>query len=446
MRVITTDMKHKKYWEEKEYDEINLSEEEMELIYIYPDKKRQEIYGFGGAFTESSGYCYAQLSKEEKEKVLNWYFSEEGLQYNMGRTHINSCDFSLSNYCACDDKEDGDFKSFTLKREEQYIFPLIYDAMDKAGQKLPLLLSPWSPPAYMKTNHSMNGGGKLKENYYGRWAKYIAHYITEMKKREMNVRWLTVQNEPNATQVWDSCRYTVKEEATFIREFLGKELEKSNLSDIGIYVWDHNKERACKRLEEILEVKGTREYVKGVGVHWYSGDHFENIEMLRQYYPELDILFTEGCVEYSKFDKEDEVKNAELYAHDMIGNFKSGLNGFLDWNLLLDEQGGPNHVGNYCAAPIMCKKDWEGVERHLSYYYIGHFSRYVKQGARVIWLSKYTANIEGVAFLNPDGERVVVLLNQTEYSIKAKVGEEKRGTFVELAPHSIVTICWGAEK
>lgn len=179
-----------------------------------------------------------------------------------------------------------------------------------------------------------------------------------------------------------------------------------------------------------------------MGVHWYTGDHFENVKLIKEQFPEKEIFFTEGCVEYSRFDRDNEIHKAEMYAHDMAGNFRNGVGAFFDWNLLLDEMGGPNHVGNFCDAPIMCQKEFQGIEKHLSYYYIGHFSRYVKPGAKVIPMSSWCMEAEGAAFLNPDQERVLVLLNRQEQAVKVNAGEGGRGTSLILEPHSIATICW----
>ena len=440
MKVITTDCKRNKYWEEQD---IKMQEIPcMEAVTIYPEVKRQEMKGFGGAFTESSAFCYSSLSDQEKENFINAYFGEDGLRYNIGRTHLNSCDFALSNYAADEDEGDTAFEKFSLEREEKYIYPMIRDAEKKRKEKIPLLLSPWSPPAYMKTNGEMNHGGFLKEEYYERWAKYLAKYVKEIRKKGFRTSWITVQNEPDAVQTWDSCRYTPRQEGTFAGSYLGPEFEKQGLEDMDIFIWDHNKEAAYERAKEVLAQKNAHQYVKGIGIHWYTGDHFENVRMIREQFSDKEIFFTEGCVEYSRFDRNNEVYKAEMYAHDMAGNFRSGGSAFFDWNLLLDEKGGPNHVGNFCDAPVMCTENFEKIEKHLSYYYIGHFSRYIKPGARAVPVSSWCMEAEGAAFVNPDGERILVLLNRQDSPVKVNAGEGREGVSLELQPHSIVTLCW----
>lgn len=440
MKIITTDYRNKKFWEEKEADKQEISC--MEAVIVYPEILRQDIKGFGGAFTESAAYCYSRLPKKEKENFLESYFGKDGLRYNLGRTHLNSCDFALSNYAADEEEDDRKLKKFSLEREEKYLFPLIRDAQEKRQEKIPLLLSPWSPPAYMKTNGDMNHGGFLKEEYYERWAQYLAKYVKEIRGRGFQTSWITVQNEPDAVQTWDSCRYTPSQEGNFAGNYLGPEFERQGLDDMNVFIWDHNKECAYERVKQVLRQERAEQYVKGVGVHWYTGDHFENVKLIKEQFPEKEIFFTEGCVEYSRFDWDNEIHKAEMYAHDMAGNFRNGVGAFFDWNLLLDEMGGPNHVGNFCDAPIMCQKEFQGIEKHLSYYYIGHFSRYVKPGAKVIPMSSWCMEAEGAAFLNPDQERVLVLLNRQEQAVKVNAGEGGRGTSLILEPHSIATICW----
>lgn len=437
MKVILTDYENHRLWEEQELQEGPLSC--MKRICVYPSILRQTVQGFGGAFTESAAYCYDRLPEEAKEKLLRAYFGPEGLCYNLGRTHINSCDFSLGNY-ACDEEEsDENLEQFSMERENRYIFPFLRDAERCRGGKIRMLLSPWSPPAYMKTNGEMNHGGKLKEGYYERWAKYMTRFAREMKEQGFEIGWMTVQNEPDAVQTWDSCRYTAAEEARFAGGYLGPELKKAGLNEVRLLVWDHNKEEAYSRIRVILEKKQAAEYVDGIAVHWYTGDHFENIGLIREAYPGLEILFTEGCVEYSRFGDSSELEKAEMYAHDMIGNFRQGVSAHLDWNLLLDSKGGPNHVGNFCAAPVMCREGFEDVYKNLSYYYIGHFSRYVKPGAHVVPVSAFCQEAESVAFRNPDGEIVLVVLNRTGQALELSAGAEGRGADFVLPPRSIAT-------
>jgi len=414
MKLITTsyvnnqkDTVIKNYEVKKEEKEI-----EMKVVNLYPDIEYQTFLGFGGAITEASGYAYSKLSKDNQEKVLNHYFGEEGNCYHMVRSHIDSCDFSLGVYSAMTDPEDLKMESFTLQRDEQYILPLIIAAQEKSGEPFDLMLSPWSPPAFMKTNGEKVHGGKLKPEYREFWAEYICRYIKEYEKRGLQVNRLTIQNEPAAVQTWDSCIYTAEEEKEFLRDYLYPALVKNKLSHVKINIWDHNKERLYERASAIID-KDTTSIVDGVAFHWYSGDHFEAINITREAFPGKELIFTEGCVEYSRFGT-NQLHNAQMYAHDIIGNLNAGMTGSMDWNILLDEKGGPNHVGNLCDAPIMVDTEKDTFEVKLSFDYIGHFSRYIKKGAKRIALTKYTEKLEMTAFKNQDGTISLVVLNREE--------------------------------
>ena len=287
----------------------------------------------------------------------------------------------------------------------------------------------------MKTNGEMNHGGKLKKEYYELWSEYYVKFIEAYRNEGIDVYGITVQNEPNATQRWDSCIYTAEEERDFVKNHLGEKMKSINAK---IMFWDHNKERVIKRANVMLSDSESRKYVDGIAIHWYTGDHFEQLEMFHKLYPDMDIVFSEGCYEYCK-GSADTVKIGEKYAHDMIGNFNNYCNTFCDWNLILNEEGGPNHVGNFCDAPIMADTKTDTVYIHDSYYYIGHFSKYVKVGAKRIGSSKCNDGIELVSFKNPDGSIVSVVLNRTED--EQKISFSLEGTLVDtvIEPRSIAT-------
>jgi len=396
---------------------------ENNLICIFPKIEYQTIKGFGGAFTEAASTTLDKLRPEKREKVIKMYFDDkEGIGYNVGRVHINSCDFSLGNY-ACVEENDETLASFNINRDKESIIPMIKDAL-KYGE-IDIFASPWSPPAYMKTNGQMNKGGKLKDEYREIWSEFYVKFIESYKNEGIDIFGVTVQNEPKATQTWDSCVYTAEEESDFVKNYLGKKMKKLGKK---VMFWDHNKERMIERAEAMLSDGKNDEYIDAITFHWYSGDHFEQLEMFHKLYPDKDIVFSEGCYEYSK-GSEDTVKIGERYAHDMIGNFNNYCNMFCDWNLILNEKGGPNHVGNFCDAPIMIDTTTGEIDVHESYYYIGHFSKYVKKGAKRIGSSKWTDDLETVSFKNPDNSIVSVVLNRTEsdkpicFSINGKMIE-----------------------
>lgn len=228
--------------------------QEVQLLNLYPDIRYQTIDGFGGAITEAAGSVLRQMPEETVEKILQGYFGAEGLRYNFVRTHLDSCDFSLGNYSAVTDPQDKEFKTFSLARDEKYILPYIQLAEQYAGHKIGVMLTPWSPPAFMKTNNDRNHGGKLLPEYADAWANYICRYIKKYESHGITVEFLTVQNEPHATQTWDSCRYTHEEEREFLEKHLYPALQEAGLGKIKINMWDHNKERLFDCANDMMTV------------------------------------------------------------------------------------------------------------------------------------------------------------------------------------------------
>jgi len=437
MKIITTTYENNQKNTITKETELRDGEGGMQCVNIYPEYEYQTFHGFGGAITEASGYAYSKLGKANQEKVVEYYFGEEGNRYNMARGHIDSCDFSLGNYSAMTDAEDIEMKTFTLKRDDKYIMPLMKAAQEKYGEALDLLLSPWSPPAFMKTNGEKNHGGKLKPKFREFWAQYICRYIEEYEKRGFKVNRLTIQNEPAAVQSWDSCIYTAEEEKEFIKDFLYPALVIKGLSDVKINIWDHNKERMVQRAKATIDEE-TDKMIDGIAFHWYSGDHFESINLVRETYPKKELLFTEGCVEYSRFGT-NQLHNAQMYAHDIIGNLNAGMTGFIDWNIFLDEKGGPNHVNNFCDAPIMIDTQNDTFEIKLSFDYIGHFSKYIKKGAKRIAYSKYTDKLEITAFKNPDSSIIIVMLNRNDQDLPVTVDISNKVFETVVNKNSIMT-------
>ena len=410
----------------------------MRVVKLYPDIKKQEIFGFGGAFTESSAYVWSRMSKEQQDKIIDLYFGDSGNKYNFCRCHIQSCDFSLGNR-AYVEPGDSELKTFSIDGDRKYIIPFVKAALEK-NSEIEFMASPWSPPAFMKDTGDMNKGSLLKE-YYGAWAKLMVKYVDAYKAEGINITRVSVQNEPEATHsLWDSCYYTAEEEGDFAVNYLRKELDAAGFSDIKIIIWDHNKDRIVERAAKTFSIPGAYDATSGIGFHWYTGDHFESVQYASEKYPDKELIFTEGCVEYSLGMKEP-IENAERYAHDIIGNLKAGMNGFIDWNLILDTQGGPNHVKNFCDAPIMCDVDSDTVIEKLSYCYIGHFSRFIQKGARRILVSTFDKGLESTAFENPDGSIVAVILNTTdkEKAFELQVGD--KGCNINMDAHSILTAC-----
>lgn len=411
----------------------DVDEVENEVLNLYPEIRYQTFLGFGGAVTDSAGYMYSLMNEEQKKELIHSYFSESGCGYRMVRIPIDSCDFSLEHYEASSlENQEG----FSLERMGKYIFPLLDDIREAVGEDLEIMLTPWSPPAFMKTNGERNGGGKLKREYYGQWADYICRYIRELKDRGYKVTMLSVQNEPKAVQTWDSCVFTAQEEKEFLRDYLVPALNR-NAIELKLFIWDHNKERVLDRARAVID-KDTDSMIGGIAVHWYSGDHFEAVGMVHDLYPEKEIILSEACIEYCKYQQGDCLENAKKYAHDLVGNLKNGLTRFLDWNLVLDEKGGPNHVGNYCDAPYLYHTQTGELEERTTLTYLWHFSHFICPNAVRIGTSAYTEKLEAVAF-QTDEAYVVVMLNRTKEKLPVNLRCEGKTLSFVLEPESIST-------
>ena len=406
------------------------------MLAVDPKQRYQNLEGFGGAFTESS---VVTLDKhpEAREKILKAYFDpEEGLGYSLCRTHMNSCDFSLGNYNYIKDHDES-LDSFDISREKMHMLPAIKDAIRFRGAPVKLFVSPWSPPGWMKDTGQMNHGGKLLEKYRSLWARYFIKFIQVYESEGIPIWGLTIQNEPAAVQPWDSCIYSAKEEGEFVRDHLGPELEKAGLARIKVMVWDHNKDLIYDRAKATLGVPGAAKFIWGIAFHWYSGDDFKNLHRTWKEFGDKALLFSEGCIE--KGPRLGDWNVGERYAHDMIGNFNNGCVGFTDWNMVLDETGGPNHVGNFCDAPVNLNTLTGEITWQNSFYYIGQFSKYALPGAVRVECRSDDADVEATAFLNSDGILVVVSLNRTDKTLAFGMSLGTYRAEAVMPPHSIQT-------
>lgn len=438
MKIIKVETNYKRnlFFHKNNYIKVkNYSESiESNVINIYPDINYQTFLGFGGAFTESSGLVYSQLSEIKKEDFINAYFGNSGLNYTFGRLPIGSCDFSLKSYSYSNQK---DLRDFSIEADKKFILPLIKAAM-KINNNITFLSSPWSPPAFMKSNNSLLLGGKLLNKYKQTYADYLAKYIEAYKSQGINIQFITVQNEPIAIQSWESCVFSPEEEIDFVVNYLYPTFKKNNITT-KILIWDQNKEKLFDIASSELVSRESKEAISGFAYHWYTGDHFEALSLVHNKYPDKLLIHTEGCTGFSAFNPDDEVNNAELYAHDILGDLNHGCNAYIDWNLILDNNGGPNHKANYCNSPIMLNKDNNDYIKTLTYYYIGHFSKFIKPNSTRIGFSKFTDSIEFTSFKNTDDSIVAVLFNKNDYNKEYNLCINNKIIHDNLDSHAIVS-------
>src|ERR1019366_956350 len=420
-------------------DNLPLTEKEQ-AIFIDPSKTFQTVLGIGGALTDASAETFYKLPEARQQEILRAYFDpQNGIGYTLGRTHIHSCDFSSESYTYVKDG-DKDLKSFDIAHDLKYRIPFIKQAIATAGTNFTLFISPWSPPAWMKDNNSMLHGGKLKPEYYETWAGYYGKFIQAYEKEGIPIWGLTVQNEPMASQTWESCIYTAEEERDFVKNHLGPALQKAGFGDKKIIIWDHNRSLMYQRASVVLDDPAAAQYVWGVGFHWYVGDNFENVKRVKEAYPQTHLLFTEGCHGSYDINKINEWQWGELYARSMINDFNNGAEGWTDWNVLLDEKGGPNHVHNFCYAPIHADTKTGRLSYMNSHYYIGHFSKFIRPGAKRIISSSTADKLLTTAFLNQDGKIAVIVLNLSNQAQPFILWLGGKATRTSSPAHSIITL------
>jgi glucosylceramidase len=417
------------------------------LVFVNPDKTFQEFIGVGGAATDAAAEVFAKLPPEKQEEFLTACFDKEkGIGYTILRTNIHSCDFSSGSYTYIEEG-DKELKTFSIDHDRQFKLPLIKKAIEKAGGSMLFFASPWSPPAFMKSTNNMLKGGKLLPEFYQSWANYYTKFVKAYEAEGVPVWGITVQNEPMATQTWESCIYTAEEERDFLKNFLGPTMDREGLGDKKIVVWDHNRDLINHRANIILSDPEAAKYAWGVGFHWYetwTGGQpmFENVANVKESFPDKNLLFTEGCVE--KFDpaKYQFWPNAERYGRSLINDFNAGTSGWTDWNILLDETGGPNHADNFCFAPVHADTKTGELIFTPSFYYLGHFSKFIKPGAKMVAASSSRSQLLSTSFINEDGKIATVVMNQGDTPVTYSIYAGSSAAQVYILAHAIQTLVY----
>jgi glucosylceramidase len=414
-------------------------------VFVDPTQKFQTMLGIGGALTDAVAETFYKLPKDKQKELLAAYYDKKtGIGFSLARTNIQSCDFSSSSYSYIKEG-DAALKTFDISHDKKYRIPFIKEATAAAGGKLTLFVSPWSPPAFMKDNNDVLHGGKLKPEFAQSWANFYVKFINEYQKAGVPVWGLSVQNEPMATQTWESCKFTAEEERDFVKNYLGPTLAKGGMAAKKLIVWDHNRDLLYQRASTILEDPAAAKYIWGIGFHWYetwtgAGQNFESTRLTHEAFPDKNLIFTEGCVEKFDFNRLNDWALGERYGLSMINDFNAGTVGWTDWNILLDEKGGPNHVGNFCFAPVHADTRNGSLIYTNSYYYMGHFSKFIQPGAKRIASVASRDKLLTTAYMNPDGKIAVVVMNRTDEKIEYSLWIKGKAAKTTSEPHSIATL------
>jgi glucosylceramidase len=414
-------------------------------VFVDPTHSFQTLLGIGGAITDASAETFAKMPAAAQNQLLMAYYDKvNGIGYTLARTSIHSSDFSSASYTYVGDG-DKELKTFNIDHDRQFRIPLIKKATKTAGGKLTIFVSPWSPPAWMKDNNSMIQGGNLLPQFKQPWANYFIKFINAYQKEGIPIWGLTLQNEPMAKQTWESCHYSAEDERDFIKTYLGPTLLKNGMANKKLIAWDHNRDLIYQTASTILNDKEAAKYIWGIGYHWYetwtgSAMMFDNVRKVAETFPDKKLMFTEGCVDRFDATRINEWGLGEVYGHSMVNDFNNGTVGWTDWNILVDEKGGPNHVGNFCFAPVIGDTRTGELTFTSSFYYIGHFSKFIKPGAKRIISSSNRDMLETTAFKNTDGKIAVVVMNRTDKSVPYILWMNNKAVKLESLAHSIVTL------
>jgi glucosylceramidase len=417
-------------------------------IAVFVDTRRsfQEVFGFGGAITDAAAETYAKLTPGQQQAFLSAYFDpKQGLGYSVLRTTIHSSDFSSGSYTYVKEG-DRSLASFSIEHDMQYRVPLLRQSLAAAkakGIELRVFASPWSAPAWMKTNNDMLHGGSLRPEYRDTWAQYMVRFVKAYEKAGVPIWGLSIQNEPMAKQTWESMIYTAEDETRFLGDHLGPALKAAGLQDKKVIVWDHNRDLLPQRAAHILSDKKARPYIWGVGYHWYETwakglPMHRNLAAVHEAYPELPLLLTESSIE--KFDPAQlqSWANGERYGSEILADLNAGSSGWVDWNMLLDSRGGPNHVGNYCFALLHASDDGQLITTP-SYAYMGHFTRYIRPKARRVSATASRSTLDATAFRNADGSLAVVVMNRGDQAQRYRLIVDGFEVAVDIPAHAIQT-------
>ena len=445
------------------------SSESDVVVNILPEKQFQTITGFGGAFTESSAYLLNQLGKENRNKIIQAYFSEDGANYSLTRTHMNSCDFSLSNYSYTPVEGDKELNHFSIEEDKDDLIPFIKDAMAASKDGFKIFGSPWTAAPWMKDNNKWVGG-KLLPEYYDTWALFFSKYADAYKAEGIDIWGFTVENEPLGNgNNWESMHYTPDEMTNFVVNHLGPKLEADGKGDLKILGYDQNREHLKEWVDSQFRDEKSSKYFDGTAIHWYASTYEvfpEELQYAHEKAPNKYLIQTEACVdsEVPKWnddkwywekeatdwgwdwapekDKHLHPKYAPVnrYARDIIGCLNNWVDGWVDWNMVLDTKGGPNWFKNWCVAPIIVDTEKDDVYLTPLYYTMTHFSKYIRPGAKIIGLDNPDETLMMTATKNPDGSIALVIFNEEPNPKEFKLTLEEQSVAIKIDGKAIQTI------
>eukprot|EP00768_Dysnectes_brevis_P006293 gnl/Dysnectes_brevis/4897_a6801_596.p1 GENE.gnl/Dysnectes_brevis/4897_a6801_596~~gnl/Dysnectes_brevis/4897_a6801_596.p1 ORF type:complete len:499 (-),score=141.02 gnl/Dysnectes_brevis/4897_a6801_596:80-1576(-) len=428
----------------------------LQKVSIVRNATYQPIAGFGGAITDASSDTWAQLPESVQDEVIDAYFGPSGIGMSFIRTHINSCDYSPYSYAYDEVEDDFELVHFSVDHDTATRIPMLLRAVDTSESRhqdgyigVKLLASPWSPPAWMKTNGmmctSLDPGLKQDARHQAAWSLYFLRFLREYREWGLEFWGITIENEPVGSHDWECCSYTGEEEGRFLVDHLGPALQGSEFAGIEILAFDHDRCYLQEWLYSFYTVPGVEDYVTGLAFHWYRNTGPEDFGYLRQAVEDYEPPFygTEACNCPFTSDVGEQWGVGEDYSADILHDLRAGASSWICWNLLLDSTGGPNHLGNVCNSPMTATAEYDGVDYEPSFYSLAHFARFVPEGSVRVDSGECDVspdNVEHVAFL-VGGDIVLVLLNRGGVDRAIEVEVVGRGAGRLTVPaHSIISL------
>jgi glucosylceramidase len=442
---------------------------ETAVVTLNPSEKFQTITGFGGSFTEASASLLNRLSAANRKKILEAYFGENGAKYSLTRTHIASCDFSLSNYTYAKVENDLELKNFTIEDDKSDLIPMILEAKAISKEGFNIIASPWTSPPWMKDNKKYVGG-KLLPEFNDTFALYFSKYLEAYKKEGIGIWGVTVINEPHGNgNNWESTLFSPKEMTDFVQNHLGPKLEKDGWGKVRILGYDQNRAGLPEWVDEMFKDEKSSKYFAGTAIHWYEStyDYFPDaLQYAHRKAPSKYLIQTEACVDSeiphwnddawywkkeatdwgwdwaSEKDKHLHPKYAPVnrYATDIIGCLNNWVDGWVDWNMVLDKQGGPNWFKNWCVAPVIVDPEKDEVYFTPLYYTMAHFSKFMRPGAVKIGCQISTKDLMATAVKNPDGTIAVVIFNPTDQEKAIEINQNNKKATISINAKALQTI------
>ena len=446
----------------------NQNESELVEVTLAPNVQKQTITGFGGSFTEATAYLLNQLSKKNRDSIIEAYFGESGAKYSLTRTHMNSCDFSLSQYSYAPVEDDKELKHFSIEEDRDDIIPMIKDAMAVSKDGFKILTSPWTASPWMKDNKNWVGG-KLLPEYYDTWALFFSKYVSAYKKEGIDIWGFTVENEPLGNgNNWESMHYSPDEMTNFVQNHLGPKL-KGDYPHVKILGYDQNREHLNEWVDSQYKNDQTSKYFDGTAIHWYASTfHYypEELQYAHKKAPNKYLIQSEACIDAQvpvwkddawywkkeatdwgwdwapEKDKPMHPKYAPVnrYARDIIGCLNNYVDGWIDWNMVLDTKGGPNWFKNWCIAPVIVNPETDEVYFTPLYYTLSHFSKFIRPEAKVIEVNYTDKDIMITAAENTDGSIAVVIFNEKESKKNIQLTLNQKSVKINIQGQAIQTI------